>query len=54
MKDNHSQLDPAIRSFVDNVIVPALVREWLERQKKIAESSQNVVECPRLMPGGER
>ena len=31
-------LDPRVKSWIDNVIVPTLVREYLASEKKVGES----------------
>jgi hypothetical protein len=44
-----SALTPELRDWVDRVIVPALVDQWLEqeKQKTLAEASKEVAECQR-------
>ena len=51
MSDQQKELDrlgakvkPALRSWIDNVIVPSLVDEWLAREKS--------VKCPAGTPRG--
>ncbi len=43
----HNSLTPELKSWLDNVIVPALVRQYLaqlERQKSLATGAEPVVE----------
>lgn len=38
-RPSHKRLDPALKSWMDNVIIPALVREYLaemEKQNRLA------------------
>lgn len=40
-------LDSQVKSWIDNVIVPVLVREFLEQSESIStKSTALVVECP--------
>jgi hypothetical protein len=39
-------LDPQVKSWIDNVIVPAMVREFLEQsESNSSKSTTPVVEC---------
>ncbi len=38
-------LDPALKSFIDRIVVPALVRGYLEQQKTLAARVEPVAEC---------
>jgi hypothetical protein len=38
-----AKIDPAVRDWIDNVIVPSLVEEWLARE----ESAKRPQEVPR-------
>jgi hypothetical protein len=39
-----AKIDPAVRSWIDNVIVPSLVDEWLAREDS--------AKCPTEVPRG--
>jgi hypothetical protein len=45
-----TKIKPAVRSWIDNVIVPSLVEEWLAREKSmkcLAETPRGVAQFDR-------
>jgi hypothetical protein len=52
-----ARLSPSIRSWVDNVIVPALLKDWLAREERanpVAGSSTGVTQFqPHKKPSAE-
>jgi hypothetical protein len=41
-KKDGSRLDPRLKDFVDRVIVPALVREYLAQSRELAEEKAKI------------
>ena len=51
-----SRIDPRLRSFIDNCVVPALVAEFLkdmERRNQLANELTASTECTRLAISAE-
>jgi len=49
-------VNPKVKSWIDNVIVPTLVREYLASEKKAGESSSSdapMVKCTDMKPSRE-
>jgi len=38
--ESESPLSPAIRTWLDNVLIPALVRQYLDEQRAIADNGE--------------
>jgi len=48
LKKDGSRLDPRLKDFVDRVIVPALVREYLVQSRELAEEQAKIAHLATL------
>jgi excisionase family DNA binding protein len=47
-KKDASRIDPRLKDFIERVIVPILVREYLAQSQELAKEQQKVAHCANL------
>lgn len=45
VQSQRALLDPQVKSWIDNIIVPVMVREFFEQSESTPKSAGPVVEC---------